>query len=559
MSDTHTNSNLQQMANAAASNPNMGSMSQIKVNQNDLTHNQNQNFVPKATQTEPSAIIQDPVSAPGVNESEANTFAGSPVMEEPKIFMATPPVIASQMNGNPGDPVTAGLVQPQQDVIPTSNSVPLSDANFEVDIETQKNMFIKEMVQNGIPVDEAKARAEEKFNKKVNDESEDSSNVESDEDEDSNVFEIIGNADQLKKIELPEEAKNKVLNAKVIKLTEVVDEDLKNIKIHKYNRVDKISALRHLTNAISRYSVPLPALGEYATFRGAQTIDLVTNLVNEDDSPVETVEKTAAMLYDKFISGTITDKYNENGDAVMGINEFMNVFRYNDMYYGLFGIFCASVKEEIESELGCPGCNKSFKIKYNIQNLLDLNGVSDDYKDKITKIIENKSDSRVIKGLVNESTKTTRYKSPESGIIIDMSQPSISKAVRILSQLDPNDKMQAYNAIALMYVDTIYVPDPDTGEWIIYGIDEEIEKDLRANPDKYPDYEPISELFDIIQELTQTDRNLIGDIIQKKYIFGVNFVLHSKCPHCGRELTNNLEIKNMVFQVARGLSVSTSL
>lgn len=531
MSDLQ-NTNLQQMANSAARTN--------EIKSENLTPNQN--FDPAKD------------TAPAVE---------TPVIEEPKIFMATPPVQPLEpqvINSNTQMKLTQEEFEASnfnRGDAPSNGSSVLPD-NDSNDIEAKKMALIRELVQNGIPVDEAKSKAEEKFAPKE-ETIEDSNEDAEDNASENNIYEIRGTSDQIDKIVLPEEVKNKTLTAKVIKLTEVVDEDLKNIKVHKYNRVDKLSALRHLTNAISRYSVPLPALGEYATFRGAQTIDLVTNLTNDDDSPVETVEKTAAMLYDKFISGTITDKYNENGDVVMGINEFMNIYRYNDMYYGLFGIFCASVKEEIESELGCPNCKKSFKVKYNIQDLLELDSVSEDYKNKISTIIENKSDSRIITSLVNKSKETTRYKSPESGIIIDMCQPSIAKAVRVLSQLDPNDKMQAYNSIALLYVDTIYIPDPSTGEWVIYGIDEEVEKDIVNHPENYPDYEPITELFTIIQELTQTDRNLIGDIIQKKYIFGVNFVLHSKCPHCGRELTNNLDIKQMVFQVARGLSGSTEL
>ena len=547
MSDLQNQMNLQQIANEAAANnvPMAGNMSSV-VNEPG----------PSAPvyYRKPDEVIQ-PNAAPANSASNAAPVA--PVQDEPQIFMAAPPPMNDDREvSNFGHQEIAPARQGLNPVPPAPESY-MQEAPSEVDVETQKAMLLKELIQNGMPVDEAKKQVDERFSAPKEEENEESDEAE--ESEESSVYEIQGSASQLDKIELPDDVRQKAFNSKVIKLTEVVDKDLKNIKVKKYTRTEKISALRHLTNAISRYSVPLPSLGEYATFGGAQTIDLVTNLTNDDDSPVETLEKTTAMLYDKFISGTVTDKFDENGDNVMGINEFMKTYRYNDMYYGLFGIFCASVKEEIESELGCPDCNKSFKIKYNIQSLLDLNDVSDKYKEKITTIIANKSNSRVIGDLVKQSTETSRYQSPESGIIFDMSQPSISKAMRILSFIDPEDRMQSYNAVALMYVDTIYVPDPSTGEWVLYGIDEEIEEDLAVNANAHPDYEPIAELFDIIQELTQADRNLIGDIINKEYLFGVSFVLHSKCPHCGKKLRNNLDIRDMVFQVARGLSVSTKL
>lgn len=444
--------------------------------------------------------------------------------------------------------------QEKPNEIPPNSNVPILNVNVNLD---ERKSYVKELITKyGMSINEAEEAASKKFDNITTDKPEDNETESlSRNDEKTVIVKVPESASE--KIEFSDEEREKLRVANSIKLIEIKNENLETIKFTKYKRKDKINIIKDLDKSISRYSSPMPALGEFFTFKGAQTITLLTNVIDENDSMSEALNKKAALLYDKFIGGTTISKTDEDGNIVMSFNEFANMYRYNDVDMGLYTIFVASSREEIETVLGCTFCKKDFKHKYNIKSLLKGDTFPDKYKEKMDNIISHHSNTDYIKELVSESTKTKRLKSTFTENVIDISSPSLSKAMKIFQYIDEKDQVMVYNANLILYIDMIAVKKGD--EYIPFGYDEEIEKELEENPSsssKYQDYNPIAELFEIIQELPQYELDLIAKAVSE-FQFDTEFELKSKCSNCGRTLTNSLSITNMVFLTAQGSTVQT--
>lgn len=449
---------------------------------------------------------------------------------------------------------------------PNKNSPVVSDSNksefpdFELgstNLDERKAYVVELIKKYGMSISEAEEAASKKFSNNkttdINENEEDSELTKSE--EKTVIVKVPKNASD--KLDFSDEEKEKLRFANSIKLVEVEDKNLKTVKFSKYKRKDKLNIIKDLDKSISRYSSPMPALGEFFTFKGAQTITLLTNVIDENDSISEALNKKAALLYDKFVGGTTVSKTDESGNVIMSFNDFANIYRYNDIDMGLYTIFVASSREEIETKLGCTFCKKDFNHKYNIKSLLKGDAFSDKYKEKMDNIISNHSNTDYIKKLVNDSTEIKRFKSNETDNIFDISSPSLSKAMKIFQYIDEKDPVMVYNANLLLYVDTIAIKYGN--DYIPFGYDEEIEKELEKDPSsssKYKDYDPVAELFEIIQELPQYELDILAKEVSE-FQFDTEFELKSKCSNCGKTLTNTLSITNMVFLTAQGSTVQT--
>lgn len=433
--------------------------------------------------------------------------------------------------------------------------------------QNPRKEYVKQLIKEyGMTIEEAEAAADKRFDASGNEINKETTTEETENSTPSNIKEdngktvIVKVADEESgKIEFTDEEKEKLHKADAIKLVAIKDEKLKSVKFSKFKKKDKLEFLRHMEKSISRYSVPLPALGEFCQFKGAQTVALLNNAASQNESTSSILSKKAALLYSCFIGGTTINKFDGDNNVSMSFTDFINKYKFNDVDLGLYAIFVASAKDEIETSLHCPNCDQDYKVKYKIKSLLSEEAFTEEYKNKINDILGNSTDAFYINRLVKESEEIIRIQSNETGNIYDIENPSLAKALRIFSYIKEDDTIMNYCAGIVLYLNCAGIKRSDD-EYIAFGFDEDIEKEIANNPNlentKYRDYNPIAELFDIVQQLPQYELDLLIEQI-RPLRYRPEFILNSKCGNCGRDWRNQITTDEMVFLAAQGSTTLT--
>lgn len=337
------------------------------------------------------------------------------------------------------------------------------------------------------------------------------------------------------KIEFTPEEKEKLTSAKAIRLVVVEDAELKSIKIDNVPKNRKASFIKSVEGNLSKYSVPLPIMGDFVSFKGAQTIQLVSTTRYEDDKLEDMIAKKASLIYDRMINGTIFTKYDGNNNVIMSYQDFANKFLFHDLDMAMYGILVASSMEESESTLTCSSCRKAFQQKYNLKTLLRLDDISDDYKAIIDKIIGNKANEEILSEIHDNHIKTTRYKSPFTSNIYDVSFPTVAKSIKLFNEIDQRDQTMMYLSALAIFLENIYLYNKESDSYMQINDDEN------------------ALLMETLQTLPQKDIDMLFRQI-RDMVYSPKFVLDSQCPHCGEKMRNDLEIDDLIFLKAQDLS-----
>lgn len=341
------------------------------------------------------------------------------------------------------------------------------------------------------------------------------------------------------KITFTPEEKAKLTKVKSIHLVVCEDQDLKSIPIKKIARAQKSSFLKMADLSLAHYSVPLPIYGDFVAFKGAQIVQLASATEYEDSKMEESIGKKASLMYDRLIGGEVLLKYEEEGGkkkTIMTYSEFVTNYPFYDMDLGMFGILCASSAEESTTTLTCGNCDTPFEWKFNIKALLNMDELSEKYKESIDNILGNKTDRKFLMEIHTVNMKTVRYKSPFSNNIYDISQPSIDDAMRIYSAVDQTDKSIMSAALIALFIRAMYIWVPEEENYIPIGTD--------------PTDDETVLMLESTQSIPQKDVNMISQL-GNDMVYMPKFILHSKCPSCGHRMTNNLKLDDMVFLAAQ--------
>ena len=330
------------------------------------------------------------------------------------------------------------------------------------------------------------------------------------------------------KVTFSTEEKEKLTRAKAIKLVVVENKDLESIKINKIDKKQKSTFLKTIEGGLSKYSVPLPILGDYVTFKGAQIVQLIATTKYEDDHIEDLVNKKAALIYDRMVGGTIYNKYGDSNKVEMTYNDFANSFKFHDINLAMYAILVASSMEETESTLSCPACNNPFQWKYNIKSLLKLDSMNDHFKELTDTILGHKNDCKLLESLHEENYKVNRYKSPITKNIYDVSYPSIARVSNMFAAINSKDETQAYLSAIGIFLQSMYVYNVETDDYVEIDADE------------------ITTMMEVLQTLPQADIDILFNEIKDK-LYEPEFVMESKCPNCGEKLVNKLSIDELIF------------
>lgn len=334
------------------------------------------------------------------------------------------------------------------------------------------------------------------------------------------------------KLEFTDEEKAKLHRSKAIRLIAVEDQELSTIKIAKVTKNEKANFFRSVEGCLSKYSAPMPLVGDYMTFRGAQVIQLMSATKHDDDTLDAIISKKASLIYDRLYDGVNFRKYDDNGAVIMTYVDFVNKFKFNDLDMAMYAVLVASSMEESEIQLTCNQCNESFPHKYNLKTLLRTDGISDEFKEVFNDILVNKSNPVKLNEIYEKYNTVKRFKSPYTGIIYDIAYPSVARAIRMYTTIDQTDETMVYLSAFGVFINSLAIKDPESNMYM------QIESD------------DITLMLETLLTIPQRDIDIIYNEI-RAMVYSPTFVLASRCPKCGNPMENALSIDNMIFQRAQ--------
>ena len=394
-------------------------------------------------------------------------------------------------------------------------------------LNTRESIAKDLIIKMGFTVDEANSAANTQIRKKLTDEY-NSGKTNSD----VGVIEI-NKTDDPNNLGLTKEEHQKLEKVKKVRLVVVEDVDLANITIERPDEEHKADYITSIEGSLSKYSVPMPMLGDFISFKGAQMIQMV-NIVNYEDARIDEIISTkSSLIYEKLIGGNILHKYDGTGKNIMSYNEFANKFPYQDIDMALYGILCASSMEENSTSLTCTSCSHQWLQTYNLKSLLKFDSITDAFKNRVDGILKNKSNDIEMRKLYEDMRKVKRYKSPFTNNIYDLSYPSIARAIDLLKRINQEDNVMTYLSAIALYMSRILVYNEAKNSYVEVTADE---TDL---------------MLETMKTLSNEDVNMLAKQIHDELYYAPQFILSSKCPSCGKTSEIPVSIENLIFLIAR--------
>ena len=393
-----------------------------------------------------------------------------------------------------------------------------------------KDSIRKDMIINGgLTPDEANVAVNNRIRTKIIEAYENYNNKPTDE-----VGTVmINKTDDPNNLGLTKEEHLKLEKVKKVRLVVVEDMDLANITIERPDEEHKADYVKSIEGSLSKYSVPMPMFGDFLSFRGAPMIQLV-NTVNYEDARIDEIISTkASLIYEKLIGGCVMQKYDATGKNTLSYNEFANKFAYQDIDMALYGILCASSMEENSTSLTCQSCSHQWMQNYNLKSLLKLDSLSDLFKGRVDEVLKNKSNDIEMRKLYESMRKAKRFKSPFTHNIYDLSYPTIARATNLLKRINPDDDVMTYLSAVALYLSRILIYNEAKGTYVEITADE------------------TSLMLETMKSLSNEDINMLTTQIREDLYYNTQFMLHAKCPECGKESDIPVNIEHLIFLTAR--------
>lgn len=357
-------------------------------------------------------------------------------------------------------------------------------------------------------------------------------------------------------VEFTEEEKKKLDVSRAIRLVAVENTKLNSLKVSKIpTKIDKVAFLRNIDAAIASYRVPLPVMGDYAQFTGAQSLQMATIFGDDDETVVESVSKKAQLCYDRFFGSVSLRKYDDENKIIMSYNDFINSVAFNDLDMMLYAVYVASTPEEQEIRMRCgnPTCKKNYDCKFNAKTVIQRKEFPEWAQNRIDDIMAHTNNVDYLQNLGREWKTETMYESPYTGNIYAIAQPTIARVIDVFNYVSDDENYGAYNSLFMTIINSMYIKldqlDENGNEYVQVTYDDDREA-LKVAISQIPDRD-LKILSRMYADMIYTKTITIGnesDLTLPLKIF-------PKCPHCGQDSENYLFLEHLVFLKARNLSV----
>lgn len=258
-------------------------------------------------------------------------------------------------------------------------------------------------------------------------------------------------------IDFTDEEREKLEKVKKIKLEEVETVELKQIKTKRAKKgrakkiINKVNKTRHTP-------VVLPISGFTVTMSGCSTYELLT-LITDEGNPVELQRSKWSLIHSKIVDTSI---------GKLSFDDFLNNVAQMEYDVLVYGILCASYPEKDKFPLKCPKCGTSFEHEYDIRSLLRAEKMSEKLMDTVAYVVDcsiREEDAKECheNSLLNQDLV---IKLPQSGYIFRLGVQTAHDFIEnSVDAIDRLDQKYAQSAIIASAVRSIFIEDPDDGEY----------------------------------------------------------------------------------------------
>lgn len=418
-----------------------------------------------------------------------------------------------------------------EDIAKLAPNLPAAERDKKFsELASKKAQYIKDLIMQGFTPTEAETAAIENMRREMG--AADAQYVK--DNPATGVITIDKSAGQTKEdLQLTQDEHSKLVKVKAIKLIEVDTLDLSSIEVEPIEPDHKIDYIRTMDCGLSKYSTPIPILGDYVTFRGAQMIQMMRAINYEDAKIDEVINSKASLIYEKMMHGSVLQKFDEDGKRKMSYSEFVNRYPYPDLDIGIFGILCASSPEVQPGTFTCTKCHLDYESSYNIKTIIDADAMPDEVKSRYEEILTNKNEPAYLNKLYESARKARMFKSPFTGNLYSLSVPSVGRAIEIMKKIDQNDPVIMYNAALAIYMNQALIKNSATGKYV--RVDEN---------------EP-NTIIDLVMTLPDEDVQMLLKQISTKFTYSPTFTIRTKCTYCGHEDKFTADVTQMVFRKAQ--------
>lgn len=355
----------------------------------------------------------------------------------------------------------------------------------------------------------------------------------------NNVVVIEVPESEAEKVTFTDAQERKLEKATKIQLVKVESKNLNTMKVKNFEKSEtKLKYIQAMNSPyMSKYNIPLPLTGEFATFRGALLIEMLQSRSTEDESTYSIIRKKASLAYHHYVEGVNYKIKDEKGITIMSFEDFMKHFRYQDLDLMVYAVTCASSGPMTVSDLQCAKCGKSFSHEFALSSLLKMDNTPEKIRETYENIITHHTQLKYMETLKEEQDTLVRCESPITKYIYDIGTPSIDRALGILSlEGVENEAVEYYIASIALFVHAMYI------------YDEEDDSYIHVNAEEY------ETLMDALKMLPQAELSILNEMVTEMS-YSPEFIMDSKCPECGSDLRNNLPVNDLVFFVSPETSV----
>lgn len=349
---------------------------------------------------------------------------------------------------------------------------------------------------------------------------------------------ITVNKEDADKLELTQEEHDKLVTTKSIKLVCIENKELESLKVIDAPAVtkDKLQYIRKSNNAGARYSIPLPAFGDYVTFHGATARALMQEGIDkQNESALQALERKAQFVYDHLIGSSLMSKYNENGVTVLTFDDFCDRFPWFDLDLAIYAIYVASSPETYSGGITCSFCKEQFDYDFHADKMLITDDFPDSIKKSIDDILKNVSDKDGMQKIHDDNMAARLMKSPKTKNVYSLQSPSINKARSVFKYKSTETEDDFNTIVNMLIIREMWIWIPEDQSYVHINPEEQ---DL---------------MFELVKDMNEYDFRLITKFLAE-YLYVPRFGAKTKCPNCGNDLVLDTSIDELVFLLAQDIT-----
>ena len=319
-----------------------------------------------------------------------------------------------------------------------------------------------------------------------------------------------------------EDEQKRIKRSKKIKLVEVTNKELQNVKIFK--KYDKEKQKEFIQRSFNKSLSPVLALasGYTAKMKNVSALESIQMMQRPGQDSAATMIEKWSLIYNKLIDFSCGD--------FESFDDFIAHTAYSDYNNFLFSILCSSYPEEDSVTFTCdrPNCGKRFEVKYKNKDLIRTDSIPPEQTERIKNLVSSSSNGNITDGkkymLESPVNAVERFLLEETGFIVDIYIPSVKEQCeKILPAITRDMTSETKRGIVLLAhnINTILIPS-------------EYEEEDGSVTDGYVPVDEFADIVDILSQMNEKDLALISNRISKLLApYTINYgIKEIVCPYC---------------------------